>query len=56
MQHAETLHQALFYIKTLTVLSKHATKDATRGDFYLYQRLVTPRLIEIYADWKIFKN
>ncbi len=57
MQHAETLHQALSYIETLTVLSKHATKDPTRGDLFdRYQRLVTPRLIGIYADWKIFKN
>ena len=42
---------------TLTVLSKHATKDITRGDLFdRYQRLITPRLVEIYADWKIFKN
>jgi hypothetical protein len=56
MQHAETLHQALSYIETLSVLSKHASKDETRGElFERYQRLVTPRLAGIYTDWKIFK-
>ncbi len=56
MQHAETLHQALSYIETLSVLSKHASKDESRGDlFERYQRLVTPRLTGIYTDWKIFK-
>lgn len=56
MQHAETLHQALSYIETMSVLSKHATKDKGRGDlFQRYQRLVTPRLTGIYADWKTFK-
>jgi hypothetical protein len=56
MQHAETLHQSLSYIETLSVLCKHATKDKNRGDlFQRYQRLVTPRLAGIYADWKSFK-
>ena len=57
MQHAETLSQALAYIETLSVLAKHASKDSSRGElFSKYQRLVTPRLAGIYADWKTFKN
>jgi 3-(methylthio)propanoyl-CoA dehydrogenase len=52
MTHAETLCQALCYIETLKVLSKHATKDAKRGDlYYRYLKLVTPRLAGVYADW-----
>ena len=56
MQHAETLHQVLSYIETLSVLCKHATKDKSRGDlFQRYHRLVSPRLAGIYADWKTYK-
>jgi 3-(methylthio)propanoyl-CoA dehydrogenase len=54
MAHAETLHQALSYLETLKVLSKHATKDVERGDiFSRYYRLVRPRLAGVYADWKM---
>ena len=57
MQHAETLHQALSYIETLEVLSRHASQDESRGElFNRYSRLVTPRLVGIYADWRVFKN
>jgi alkylation response protein AidB-like acyl-CoA dehydrogenase len=56
MQHAETLHQALSYIETMSVLAKHASKDSSRGELFgKYQRLVSPRLAGIYSDWKIFK-
>lgn len=54
MTHAETLHQALSYLETLKVLSRHAAKDASRGDlFHRYARLVQPRLAGIYTDWKL---
>jgi alkylation response protein AidB-like acyl-CoA dehydrogenase len=53
MIHAETLCQALAYCETLKVLSKHASRDSTRGDlYYRYLKLVQPRLVAIYADWK----
>jgi hypothetical protein len=56
MQHAETLHQALSYIETMSVLAKHASKDSSRSElFNKYQRLVAPRLAGIYTDWKIFR-
>ena len=52
MAHAETLTQALSYMETLRVLCEHANKDKARADlFYRYQKLVTPRLEGIYADW-----
>ncbi len=42
---------------TLTVLSKHATNGSTRCNLFdSYERLVTPRIVVIYAGWKIFKN
>lgn len=54
MTHAETLHQALSYLETLKVLSRHARKDEARGDlFYRYCRLVQPRLAGVYTDWKL---
>lgn len=54
MTHAETLCQALAYCETLKVLSKHATKDDSRGELYhRYLKLISPRLAGIYADWKI---
>ena len=54
MEHAETLCQALSYIETLKLLCRHAKKDASRKDlFNRYQKLVTPRLEGIYADWKV---
>ncbi|HXH73956.1 MAG TPA: acyl-CoA dehydrogenase family protein [Bacteriovoracaceae bacterium] len=54
MTHAETLHQTLSYLETLKVLARHARKDASRGDlFYRYYRLVQPRLVGVYTDWKL---
>jgi len=54
MVHAETLCQALSYCETLKVLAKHANRDPSRGDLYRrYQKLVTPRLAGIYADWAV---
>jgi alkylation response protein AidB-like acyl-CoA dehydrogenase len=54
MVHAETLCQALAYRETLQVLAKHATQDEKRGDlYYRYLKLVTPRLVGIYSDWKV---
>jgi len=42
---------------TLTVLSKHATNGSTRRNLFdRNQRPVTPRIVGIYAGWKIFKN
>lgn len=53
MLHAETLHQALSYQETLTVLARHAGKDPARSElFHRYLQLVTPRLAAIYTDWK----
>lgn len=52
MVHAETLTQALSYMETLRVLCEHANKDKARAElFFRYQKLVTPRLEAIYADW-----
>ncbi len=54
MTHAETLLQSLSYLETLSVLSKHASKDSSRGDlFHRYYQLVRPRLSGIYMDWKL---
>lgn len=53
MVHAETICQALSYIETLRVLSRHADKDSTRIDLLeRYRKLVKPRFQMIYSDWK----
>jgi alkylation response protein AidB-like acyl-CoA dehydrogenase len=51
--HAETIAEALAYIETLRVLSKHANQDESRVDlFNRYYKLVAPRFERIYEDWK----
>lgn len=53
MIHAETFCEALCYLETLEVLTKHAIKDSSREDLRKrYHRLIKPRLKAIYADWK----
>lgn len=54
MVHAETLCQALCYVETVRVLSKHADIDKARMDLLgRYLVLITPRLEGIYVDWSI---
>lgn len=54
MVHAETLCQALCYVETIRVLSKHADIDKSRVDLLSrYLVLVIPRLEGIYVDWEV---
>jgi hypothetical protein len=52
MVHAESIAFALSYIETLRVLTKHASRDESRGDLFdRYFKLVAPRFAAIYEDW-----
>ncbi|MFN8369759.1 MAG: hypothetical protein U0T83_03935 [Bacteriovoracaceae bacterium] len=56
MYHAETIIQALSYIETMRVLTRHATKDSSRAPLLArYELLIRPRMKGIFADWKQFK-
>ena len=54
MTHADSLCQALCYIETLRVLTKHASLDSSRETLLQdYRLLVMPRLSALYLDWEL---
>ncbi|HXH74176.1 MAG TPA: acyl-CoA dehydrogenase family protein [Bacteriovoracaceae bacterium] len=54
MIHAETICQGLAYLETMEVLALHTRIDIERKTlFWNYQKLVTPRFLQIFETWKV---